>query len=148
MVPRWRADPVRAGRRLRDLRIAAGLSQLDIERSCGLSHERISLLEHGQSRPTAPTVQRLAQALAVKPDIFVSDEPTGGLSLLTAREAAARLDVPIERVHEWLKAGILPGHKLGGRWRIPTVAVAELARSGRLRGASRRLDPRYRGSAA
>ena len=65
--------------------------------------------------------------------------------MLTPAEAAARLDVPVERVRKWLQAGMLAGTKVARHWRVPAVVVAELERSGRLRGRSRRLDPRYRG---
>jgi excisionase family DNA binding protein len=65
--------------------------------------------------------------------------------MLTTAEAASRLDVPAGRVQSWLKQGELSGVKASGQWRVPAVVVAELARSGRLRGRSRRLDPRYRG---
>jgi excisionase family DNA binding protein len=93
-------------------------------------------------------VRRLAQVLRVAPETFVHHDPIGGLSLLTVREAAALLDVPYKRLRKWMQQGVLPGHSVAGRWRIPAVAVSELARSGRLRGASRRLDPRYRGPRA
>jgi hypothetical protein len=59
------------------------------------------------------------------------------------KEAGKRLDVPSERVRSWPLQGILPGVKVGGRWRVPAIAVVELERSERLRGKSRRLDPRY-----
>ena len=68
-----------------------------------------------------------------------------GLELLTKQEAGQRLDVPTARVRAWMKQGVLPGVKVGGEWRVPAIAVTELERSGRLRGVSRRLDPRYRG---
>ena len=87
---------------------------------------------------------RLAQALQVAPEQFVSREAIG-LHMLTTAEAASRLDVPIGRLRVWVKQGELPGVKVSGQWRVPAVAVAELGRSGRLRGASRRLDPRYHG---
>jgi excisionase family DNA binding protein len=90
-------------------------------------------------------VRTLAQALGVEPARFVARDKTTGLSLLTVAEAAGRLDVPAGRVQAWLKQGLLAGSKVSGQWRVPAVAVAELARSGRLRGRSRRLDPRYRG---
>jgi excisionase family DNA binding protein len=64
---------------------------------------------------------------------------------LTLTEAAARLEVPPDRVRSWLQQGLLPGTQVSRQWRVPTVAVMELERSGRLRGRSRRLDPRYRG---
>jgi excisionase family DNA binding protein len=65
--------------------------------------------------------------------------------MLTLAEAGLRLDVPASRVRTWLHEGELPGVKVSGQWRVPAIAVAELGRSGQLRGRSRRLDPRYRG---
>jgi excisionase family DNA binding protein len=144
VVPAWRDDPRRAAKRLRALREAAGLSQLQLASASGLTHEAISRLETGMNAPHAATVIALAQALAVAPERFVSREP-GRLTTLTVAEAAARLDVPTGRVQRWLKAGELAGSKVSGQWRVPAVVVAELDRSGRLRGRSRRLDPRYRG---
>ncbi len=89
-------------------------------------------------------MRALALALAVAPEQFVSREPAG-LTLLTVAEAAHRLDVPAGRVQAWLRQGLLAGMKVSGQWRVPAVVVVELGRSGRLRGRSRRLDPRYRG---
>src|SRR4051794_17347651 len=39
VVPAWRQDPVHAGRRLRELREAAGLSQQQLAAATGLPHE-------------------------------------------------------------------------------------------------------------
>jgi excisionase family DNA binding protein len=144
VIPTWRADRHRAGRRLRQLREAAGLSQLALAERSGISHEVISRLETGRCWPKASTLRALAEALRLAPQQFVQDEP-GGLSSLTVAEAARRLDVPPGRVQTWLKQGLLPGTKVSGQWRVLSVVVAELGRSGRLRGHSRRLDPRYRG---
>ena len=144
VVPRWRADPVHAGQRLRTLREGAGLTQQALSARAGLTHEAISALELGTRAAVAPTVHKLGQALGVAPERFVDDMPVG-LTLLSTQEAGQRLDVPTARVRFWMKQGVLPGVKVGGQWRVPAIAVAELERSGRLRGASRRLDPRYRG---
>lgn len=144
VVPRWRADQARAGRRLRALREQAGLHQQQLARQADLAHEEISRLELGDRCPQAPTLRKLSQALGVAPSHFVDDTPVG-LELLTTEEAGRRLDVPAGRVRKWTQQGVLPGVKVGVAWRIPAIAVAELERSGRLRGTSRRLDPRYRG---
>ncbi len=144
VVPAWREDRRRAGMRLRAVREAAGLNQLQLAAASGLSHEAISTLETGKRAPLAATVGKLAQALAVEPDRFVGFDQVG-LTTLTVAEAASRLDVPAGRVQGWLKEGLLPGTKVSGQWRVLAVVVAELGRSGRLRGRSRRLDPRYRG---
>ena len=96
------------------------------------------------SAPRTPQRCALAQALGVAPEQFVRCEPVG-LKLQTVAEAAHRLDLPARRVQAWLRQGLLAGSKVSGQWRIPAVVVAELARSDRLCGRSRRLDPRYRG---
>jgi excisionase family DNA binding protein len=130
VVPVWRTSRTRAGKRLRAIREAAGLNQLQLAAASGLTHEAISRLETGKSSPYAATVRALAQALGVASERFIAHDQAG-LSLLTVGEAANRLDVPAGRVQTWLRTG--------------QVTVAELERSGRLRGRSRRLDPRYRG---
>jgi excisionase family DNA binding protein len=144
VVPEWRRDRKRSGMRLRALREAAGLTQLELAAKSGITHEAISNLEVGRRTPYAETVRKLARALRVEPGRFVGHEPIG-LTALTVAEAAARLDVPAGRVQNWLREGMLSGKKASGQWRVPAVLVTELGRSGRLRGNSRRLDPRYRG---
>jgi excisionase family DNA binding protein len=144
VVPAWRQDRRRAGHRLRTLREAAGLSQLALAAASGLTHEEISQLELGQRAPAAETVRRLAEALGVATERFTDRDPVG-LTTLTVAEAAARLGVPVRRVRQWLQRGELAGTKVSGEWRVLAVVVAEFGRSGRLRGRSRRLDPRYRG---
>ena len=94
--------------------------------------------------PQGPTLRKLSVALNVAPAQFVEDTPIG-LEMLTAPQVAHYLDVTEWRVRHWLKQGVLPATKVGGQWRVPAIAVAELDRSGRLRGESRRLDSRYRG---
>jgi hypothetical protein len=64
--------------------------------------------------------------------------------LLTVAEAAHLLDEPDGRVQTWLREGQVSGTKVSGQWPVPAVVIAELAKSGWLRGRSRRLDPRYR----
>jgi excisionase family DNA binding protein len=144
VVPAWRRDRRHAGWCLRMVREAAGLTQLELAAISGLRHETLSRLELGRQGASAETVRALARALRVDPERFVSRDP-GELTMLTLAEAGLRLDVPASRVRTWLHQGELPGVKVSGQWRVPAIAVAELGRSGRLRGRSRRLDPRYRG---
>ena len=140
-LPAWRRDRRAAGLRLRWRREAAGLSQLDLARISGLAHETISRLERGRHAPEAETLRRLARALSAEPgELAAGDAALGGP--LTAAEAAAQLGVGVGRVRGWIAAGALPAAKVSGQWRIPAAAVLALAASGRLRGPSRRLDPR------
>jgi excisionase family DNA binding protein len=144
VVPAWRCDPRRAGWRLRHLREAAGLTQLELEAATSLTHEAISRLEWGRCAPMVETVRKLAQALRVAPRVFVADEELAAVGLTTAA-TAERLGVPVSRVQTWLATGQLPGLKISGQWRVPVLALTELEASHRLRGRSRRLDPRFRG---
>ena len=144
VVPLWRQDCRRCGQRLRAVREAAGLSQQQLAANTGLTHEAISRLETGHNAPYAETVRTLAQALQVEPEQFVGFEPIG-LTELSAREVARQLGIPMKRTQRWIREGVLPAHKVSGQWRVPAVAVRELGGSGRLRGQSLRLDPRYRG---
>ena len=144
VVPMWRQNRTRAGKRLRAIREAAGVNQIQLAAASGLTHEAISRLETGRCWPYAATVRKLAAALGVAPERFIARDTTG-LTLLTVAEAAARLGVPAGRVQTWLRTGQVAGSKVSGEWRVPAVVIAELARSGRLRGRSGRLDPRFRG---
>jgi excisionase family DNA binding protein len=80
----------------------------------------------------------------VEPGLFVARSTLVPIGLATD-EVAARLEVPRGRVQTWLNLGKLPGVKVSGQWRVPLEVVLELERRERLRGRSRRLDPRYRG---
>jgi excisionase family DNA binding protein len=145
VVPEWRQNRKRAGKRLRGIREASGMNQIQLAAASGLTHEAISRLETGINAPYAETVRKLARALNVEPDQFVARDRTTGLTLMTVAEAASRLGVPPGRVQTWLREGRVAGTKVSGEWRVPSVVIAELARSGRLRGRSGRLDPRFRG---
>ena len=142
--PAWRRNPQRAGQRLRLLREAAGLNQLVLAARSGVTHEEVSRLELGHQTPLSGTVRALTRALGVEPSVFVGRSKLAPVGLTTT-EVAERLEVPRGRVQTWLKTGKLPGVKVSGIWRVPREAVLDLERRDRLRGRSRRLDPRYRG---
>jgi transcriptional regulator with XRE-family HTH domain len=110
VVPVWRDDPRRVGKRLRALRVAAGLSQLQLEAASGQSHVAISNLEAGRKVPHAGTVVRLARALSAEPPHFIGRGPVGFTMLTLA--AAAQPDVPADRVRKWLQTGELGGTKV------------------------------------
>ena len=120
------------------------MTQLELEAASGLRHETLSQLELGRPGASAETERTLAVALRVNPEQLISRDPHA-VTLLTVAEATSRLGMPAGRVQTWLDQGELPGRKVSGQWRVPAIAVMEPERSGRLRGRSRRLDPRYRG---
>lgn len=144
VVPRWRANPQRAGSRLRAFREAAGLSQRALAAACDLCAAQVMKLEQGAAVPHAATIRRLADALDVTPDGFVRDDPLLAMDEVTTRDAAILVGVHPRTVRCWLTDGALPGRKVGAEWRIPQQAVIDLIHSDRLRGSSRRLMRRPR----
>src|ERR1700753_359458 len=80
----------RLGDRLRQLRVAAGLTQSDIARD-RFSKEYISQIERGKTRPTAETVEWLAAGLGVDPNFLASgvstDDRARAEAVLTRAEA-------------------------------------------------------------
>ncbi len=80
----------RLGDRLRQLRIAAGLTQSELARN-RFSKEYISQIERGKTRPTSETVDWLAAALGVDPAFLASgvssDERARAEAMLSRAEA-------------------------------------------------------------
>jgi len=60
------------GSRLRQLRLAAGLSQQELARKANLTQQAISQVERGGSQPNWDTVCRLAGALRITPTAFLN----------------------------------------------------------------------------
>jgi transcriptional regulator with XRE-family HTH domain len=59
------------GKRIRELRMRAGLSQEDLAESAQISVDFVSLVERGINAPSFETLERLAAALGVAPrDLF------------------------------------------------------------------------------
>jgi transcriptional regulator with XRE-family HTH domain len=59
------------GKRIRALRMRAGLSQEDLAESAEISVDFVSLVERGINAPSFETLERLAAALGVAPrDLF------------------------------------------------------------------------------
>jgi transcriptional regulator with XRE-family HTH domain len=78
----------RIGRRLHELRTAAGLSLDALAQKSGVSRSNISLIERGQSSPTAVVLDKLSSALGVS------------VASMFEAEAAAAPPSPLARVAE------------------------------------------------
>ena len=80
----------RLGDRLRQLRVAAGLTQSDLARD-RFSKEYISQIERGKTRPTSDTIEWLAATLGVDPAFLASgvssDERSRAEAVLARAEA-------------------------------------------------------------
>ncbi len=59
--------PRQLGQRLAKLRRAQGLSRYGLAKQLGLSRDYLGRVERGQSSPTVAMLQRIAQALHVRP---------------------------------------------------------------------------------
>lgn len=66
-------DGVRLGQRIRELRLAAGLTQAELARRTGIHRPNIARVEAGRHTPSLETLARLASAIGV-PTTAVLDE--------------------------------------------------------------------------
>ena len=62
------------GRRLREARLRAGLSQADLEEISGIPKARLSRYENGHVAPSIQTLGRLARALGVSEASLLGDQ--------------------------------------------------------------------------
>ena len=62
------------GRRLRETRVKAGLSQSDLEEMSGIPKARLSRYENCHVAPSIQTLERLAKALGVSEASLLGDE--------------------------------------------------------------------------
>jgi len=63
------------GRRLRERRELAGISQGELAHRAGLTRNYVSLLEHGLRNPTLNSMAMLAKALRVSLRALIADLP-------------------------------------------------------------------------
>ncbi len=88
------------GRRLRETRLKAGLSQSDLEEISGIPKARLSRYENGHVAPSIQTLERLAKALGVSEaslldeqravmEDFVSTLQQRGVMFTSGEQAAA-----------------------------------------------------------
>lgn len=68
-----RGTPGFSGARLREARIARGLSAASLAEIAGVTRQLISQYEHGQTAPTPDTLYLLAARLNLPPDFFVQE---------------------------------------------------------------------------
>ncbi len=78
--------------RLRELREAAGLTQLQLAEQAGLTEQGLGQIERGRRQPTWETVCRLAAALGVSCEAFV--RPGGANPASEAQAVLARPTSP------------------------------------------------------
>jgi transcriptional regulator with XRE-family HTH domain len=79
------------GRRLRQLREEANLSQSELARAVGLSHEHIWNLEHGNRMPSLETLTRLADFFKKDVSFFLAEKEAAFSLLLKEKSLDRRL---------------------------------------------------------
>src|SRR6185312_5627597 len=120
---------LRLGERLRQLRVAAGLTQSDLagER---FSKEYVSQIERGKTKPTRETIEWLAARLGVDPGFLANGVATDERGRLEG--ALARAEVLIESLQNEEAAAefesLVPAARATG---VPELAVRALVGAGR-----------------
>ncbi|MBN1538283.1 MAG: cupin domain-containing protein [Anaerolineales bacterium] len=67
-------NEVNVGKKLREIRIASGLSIRSLAKMSGLNTNTLSLIENGKTSPSVSTLQQLAEALRVQITAFFETE--------------------------------------------------------------------------
>ena len=67
-------DGVRLGARIRELRLAAGLTQAELARRTGIHRPNIARVEAGRHTPSLETLARLASAIGVPTTRVLDDQ--------------------------------------------------------------------------
>lgn len=67
-------DGVKLGQRLRELRLAASLTQAELARRTGIHRPNIARVEAGRHTPSLETISRLANAIGVPTTAVLSDD--------------------------------------------------------------------------
>src|SRR5437763_1528707 len=120
---------LRVGERLRQLRVASGLTQSELagER---FSKEYVSQIERGKTRPTRETVEWLAARLGVDPGFLANGVATDERGRLEG--ALARAEALIEGLHNDEASAeyesLVPAARATG---VPELAVRALVGAGR-----------------
>src|SRR5256885_9384845 len=123
------ASGLRVGERLRQLRVASGLTQSELagER---FSKEYVSQIERGKTRPTQETVEWLAARLGVDPGFLANGVATDERGRLEG--ALARAEALIEALRNEDAAAeyetLVPASRATG---VPELAVRALVGAGR-----------------
>jgi excisionase family DNA binding protein len=64
--------------------------------------------------------------------------------LFTAEQVAALLQLSPKTIKDWLRAGKLPGYKIGRAWRVRQEDLEAFIQGGRTwRGSEEEADPRH-----
>ena len=135
----WEARGTRLGERVRALRVAAGLTQVELaDGRC--SKEYISQIERGKTRPTESTVALLAERLGVDPGFLTSgvstEERTKVEALLARAEALSEAHSYSEAIGAFREAR----PALGGTW-APMLELRALSGEAWALQQSGEIDP-------
>lgn len=84
-------DYAAIGRRIRRIRKAKDMTQEILAELVNISNVYVSHIETGSAKPSLPVVVAIADALDVRVDSLLYDEPRGGVSI-AVDEIAAVLD--------------------------------------------------------
>src|SRR6059036_3950065 len=83
-------SPTELGRRIKMLRIAAGLTLKDLEERGGISATHVSEIERGRASPTIGALSRIAVALGVRPALLVEARVLPEATVMRAGERGTR----------------------------------------------------------
>jgi transcriptional regulator with XRE-family HTH domain len=137
-------SPEELGRRIKMLRVAAGLTLKNLEERGGISATHVSEIERGKASPTVGALGRIAQALGLRPAALVAPQPELSvhvvrgpgntrrvqwgkaiLESLTEPLVGSRLGATLMRLPVGREAALTHTHE-GEEWVMVLTGVAEI----------------------
>lgn len=84
-------SPEELGRRIKMLRVAAGLTLKNLEERGSISATHVSEIERGKASPTVGALARIAHALGLRPAALVAPQPEPSVHVVRASENTRRV---------------------------------------------------------
>lgn len=109
---------VHVGKKIREVRLLRGLTQVNVAEKLGLSFQQLQKYETGYNRVSASKMFEIAQLLEVEPSYFFEGLPRSGeeqkeaMDERTAKAAMALSSIEDEKVRSQIHSMI---HEIAGR---------------------------------
>jgi transcriptional regulator with XRE-family HTH domain len=73
LMPREETTTETIGRTIRSLRMSLGITQIELARRCGITHQQLHKYEHARNAVSMARMVTLARAMGMPPSTFVAE---------------------------------------------------------------------------
>src|SRR4051812_9865462 len=91
------------GHRVRNLRNARHLSQIELAARAGIARNTLNRIENGHLMPTAPVIEHLAEALNVAPGVLFEEPVVAAGKAAAPDQGRSAPETPIHDLYGWVR---------------------------------------------